>query len=368
MSVDINEQLRVLGEHLERDSPRVDLDEVLSRIRSTGNAVEPSDTMIDPVTVNASPGPSRRSALVVAAAVIIAVGLLGVVAANRPTSDIPDASSATPDVVPGGSELVGPAVFPVVGDQAAPRDFGSFSLIGRENPERISALVARRTGDSLSDSLWVTATLTAPVDEAPADTNPAEAVGEQIFDVHGRAAEVWTEPFEVPVQHVRFEGEPTLEVTGFGALAFMQAAGPDVLRVTATTDAANPLTLEIGNLPDGYEVIVEPFREPLGTITASIGVGNTETTEGSYVGVELSNPLPSRAAYTTTLTTVDINGHTGWIGSGAGNYVTWEPIPGTFATVGGTESADESIALARSICFVDRATWQAFYNVGDPVF
>ena len=84
------------------------------------------------------------------------------------------------------------------------------SLIGSENPERIIALVARRDGNTLHDALSITATLTAPVDAPPTDTAPAEAVGEQVFDIHGRTAEVWTEPFEVPVQHVRFHGEPIL--------------------------------------------------------------------------------------------------------------------------------------------------------------
>ena len=41
----------------------------------------------------------------------------------------------------------------------------------------------------------------------------------------------------------------------------------------------------------------------------------------------------------------------------------WEPAPGTFATAGATESADESVALARSVRFVDRATWAEFYGV-----
>jgi hypothetical protein len=68
------------------------------------------------------------------------------------------------------------------------------------------------------------------------------------------------------------------------------------------------------------------------------------------------------------MSTVDINGRPGWIGSGPGNWVTWEPEPGTFATTGGTNSPDESIALARSIKFVDRATWQSFYKVADPIF
>jgi hypothetical protein len=126
--------------------------------------------------------------------------------------------------------------------------------------------------------------------------------------------------------------------------------------------------LEVGNLPNGYDRIVDPFIEPLGVITASISVGNTQTTEGHFVGVELTNPLAYTAAYSDNLAAVDINGHQGWISSASGNSLTWEPVPGTFATVGGTTSPDESIALARSIQFVDRTTWQTFYAVDDPNF
>ena len=127
-------------------------------------------------------------------------------------------------------------------------------------------------------------------------------------------------------------------------------------------------TKSVRSIRTAPDVIIEPFRERLGSLGASIGVGSTETTEGSYVGVSLTNPLAAAAAYNDTFTAVDINGQPGWLGSGSGNYVMWEPVPGTYATVGGTNSPDESIALARSVQFVDRATWQTFYDVANPNF
>ena len=290
---------------------------------------------------------------------MVAVGLLGlVVAKDRPVTDLVDGRSTAPTAPPDGPSE--PAVFPVVGDQAGPTDFGHLSTIVNENPDRVSALIARLEGDTLRDSLWITATASTSTTVAPTSTATASP-GVETLDVHGRRAEVWTERFEVPVQHVRFDGSPTLEIAGVDALAFMQSAGPEALRVGASD--TNAFTLEIGDLPDGYELIVEPFREPRGVTMATISVGGTETSDGVIVAVELSNPLPVTAAYNTTLTAVDINGRPGWVGSGAGHSVIWEPTPGTFATAGGTNSSDQSIALARSVRFVDRATWMNFYGV-----
>lgn len=364
MSVDVTGQLRVLGEHLDNLAPTVDADEVLSRIGAyggaDGGAAGSPDAVVEAVVGAGSLGPVRRRRyLLVAAAVIVAVGLLGVtLAKGRPLTDPVDGHSTAPDTAP--TELT---LFPAIGEYAGPSDFGTIGTIASENPERISALVARREANSLRGSLWITVTASTSTTVAPAGTAPADP-GVQTIDIHGRRAQVWTEPFEVPAQHVRFDGAPVLEIAGVDALAFMQTAGPGAVRIGAPdTDA---FTLEIGDLPEGYEVIVNPFREPRGVtgdIRASISVGGTDTSEGNYVGVELSNPLPASAAYNTTLTAVEINGRPGWVGSGAGHYVIWEPAPGTFATAGGTESADESIALARSVRFVDRATWAQFYGV-----
>lgn len=370
MSVDIDQQLRALGQRLEHDAPPVGVVEVISRLQimrpgmKSGGVEEP----LEPATEGASDRSRvRRRSTVTAAAVLTGMGLFGLVIANRATIDEPKPPSASPVSATSEPAAPEPAVFPIVGEHVEPNDFGSFNLVGRENPERINALVARRDGNVLSDGLWITMTSTAPADAPPLGTAPAEAVGEQAFEIHGRTAEVWTEPFEVPVQHVRFNGDPILEVAGVDALAFMQAAGPDAIRMVST-EAEPPFALQVGNLPVGYDLIIEPFRERLGSLEASIAVGNTETTEGGYVGVRLTNPLAVRAAYNDTLTAVDINGQPGWLGSASGNYVIWEPAPGTYAIAGGTNSPDESIALARSVLFVDRATWQTFYDVADPNF
>jgi hypothetical protein len=372
MSVDIDQQLRALGQRLEHDAPPVGVDDVVSRLQLRGSATGSGDveTPLEPSTEGSSNRSRvRRRSTVGAAAVLVAMGLFGLVIANRATIDEPTPPSAAPDDATIEAAIPEPAVFPIVGEQAGPNDFGNFSMAGRENPERINALVARRDGNELNDGLWITLTLTAPADAPPppAGTAPAEAVGEQVFDIHGRTADVWTGPFEVPVQHVRFHGDPVLEVTGVDALAFMQAAGPDAVRMVST-GAEPPFALQVGDLPAGYELIIEPFRERLGSLGASISVGNTDATEGNYVGVSLTNPLAATAAYNDTLTSVDINGQPGWLGSGPGNYLIWEPAPGTYATAGATNSPDESIALARSVQFVDRATWQTFYDIADPNF
>ncbi len=104
-----------------------------------------------------------------------------------------------------------------------------------------------------------------------------------------------------------------------------------------------------------------------GGIDARIGVGNTETTEGTGVFVELRNLVPVYASI-GPLQAVDINGKPGWINAGHGYVVIWEPVAGTFASVGGAATSSEAIAIARSVRFVDETTSQHFYNVDDPIF
>ena len=364
MQSDVLEQLHELGAHLDQTAPRVDADEVFARLHTSGVRRDATHGAGHGEDDNHHPGlgdvgPRRLRWRTSAAAVVLVAGVLGlVVVAGRPGNDPTRTSGSTPDAPT--SVLIEPSVFPVIGDRPGPRDFGSVGVIDADNPVRISALIARGDGNTISGGLSVTATGAAVVDP-PAGTAPSEAVGVQTFDVQGREAEVWTEPFEVPVQHVRFAGEPTLEVAGVDSLAFIQAAGPDAIRVVEADDGS--FALEIGELPDGFEVIVDPFVEQRGAVTASVSVGATDSTEGDHVSVGVSDPLPGLATYNPTLTAVDIDGHRGWVASGAGYYVVWEPSAGTFVTAGATESAEASIALARSVRLVDRDTWMAFYDV-----
>ena len=183
-----------------------------------------------------------------------------------------------------------PAVFPIVGDHAEPGDGASFSMIGSNDPERISALVARRDGATLSDGLWITASREVTDDSSPADTAPERCSGKAgVRGPRSRCRRV-----DRTVRHSgstrSVAGDPTLEVAGVDALAFMHAAGPDAILVSGTGRDGAVMSLQIGELPEDYDMIVEPVREPLGTIAASIGVENTATTEGNYVEVGLSNP------------------------------------------------------------------------------
>jgi hypothetical protein len=315
------------------------------------------------------PGQSRWARVVpLAAAATVMIGVAGIVVLQR--ADRGEAPPTPAESIADSLFPAEPSVYPLVGDQAGSTDFGSVSFISANNPERVMALIAIRNGDTLRSGLTVIAQVDPVATDAsvvPPTSAPAEAVGTQRFDVHGRWATVWTEPGDARVQHVRFDSQPSLELAGRDALAFAQNAGPDAVRVQSVPDpgVGSSFTLEIGQLPAPYELIVDPFRAPTNAVEASINVGATDTAEGGYVGVSLQDPLPNAAAY-RTLTVVDVNGISGWIDDGPGNYVHWEPEPGTFATAGGVATADEAIAMARTVRFVDRATWQNFYDVADP--
>jgi hypothetical protein len=369
MPVDIERELRALGADYDRDAPAVTAREIRRR-RLDGAA-----SVSTPLPVRGSSDRSpRRRVLALATAAIVVAGVAGVAVVARSGTD--DRSPVGPAVsTPNTTRITTeeptyPSMYPVVGDAPGPGDHGSFSVVSPSNPARAVALIARRDGDTIVGGLTITATATPTVATAaetvPLTTAPAEAVGEQTFEIHGQVARVWTEPGEERVQHVQFTTDPVLEIAGVDALAFIQAAGQGAIVASYDPSApGQPPRINIGTLPAGYQVVVEPMTFSLNTVVASIGVGGTDTEEGNGVEVELANPLPGWAAY-STFTEVDINGHTGWVESRRGHHVIWEPAPGTYAMAGGADNVDDAVAFARSVRFVDRQTWQAFYNVDDP--
>ena len=125
-------------------------------------------------------------------------------------------------------------------------------------------------------------------------------------------------------------------------------------------------TLMLGAMPLGYEVVVPPLELPLGHVDAQLNVNSGKTSDGAFVGMSSDNPL-GRSVY-EPIHAVDINGHPGWITDGRGKYVGWEQEPGQFVTVGGVDTAEEALALARRITFIDEASWRAKYHVDDPNF
>ena len=128
MSVDIDQQLRALGQHLEHDAPEVGIDDVLSR-RPSGRVMRDSDadTPSGPASAELNDrSPVRRRSTLLAAAVVATTGLFGlVVVANRATSDEPDPPGTAPIATTTETTASEPAVFPIVGERAQPMDLGA---------------------------------------------------------------------------------------------------------------------------------------------------------------------------------------------------------------------------------------------------
>jgi hypothetical protein len=123
-------------------------------------------------------------------------------------------------------------------------------------------------------------------------------------------------------------------------------------------------------LPDGYDVIAPPARLPLGSATAFTRANDDDGADGDgiTVWVDVRNPLIAYAQV-GDLQQIDINGTDGWLyDRGPASNVMWQVSDTTWANVGGASSADVAMEFARSIDFVDEATWTERYDVAQPAY
>ena len=298
-----------------------------------------------------------------AVAAVLAVGVVAVAQWQRdsaaPAGDEPQAAAL---IVPAAPRPGPITVFPDVGP-LGPNDGASYSQIGAGNIPQVSAVVAQRAGDTVQNGIGIT------VYESPIAGFGGDAEHEEV-DIRGVTAMVWTMLEDTTIRKtVVFPGTPVLMVHGLDPVRFLQAAQPAAIRIEKVTDPAvgGPnFTLMLGAMPLGYEVVVPPFELPLGHVDAQMSVNASETSDGAFIGMSSDNPL-GRSVY-EPVHAVDINGHQGWIADGRGKYVGWEQEPSQFVTVGGVETAEEALALARRITFIDEASWRAKYHVDDPNF
>lgn len=90
--------------------------------------------------------------------------------------------------------------------------------------------------------------------------------------------------------------------------------------------------------------------------------------DGISAWVDVHNPLPAYAMV-GDLNRVDINGVSGWMrDEGRGSPVIWQVSPTTWAYTGGATTADDAVAFARSLKFVDEAIWRTQFNLTEPNF
>jgi len=325
-------------------------------------ALAPSDTTASRA------GATRWRLLGAAAAVAILVG--GLAIAQLPQ---PDPAPAAQPLSPSAPEVavpptlvaalstptLRPDVFAVIPDSYPNVELASAtwgSQIGGTGSAPAEALVARLDGDTISNGLQ----LSVGPESAGAFFGPA-----QTAQVAGLDVEIYVENGTPALTTVVLPGSPTLAVTGQDPIGFIESAGGFPID-GARIDSNGNATFAVGDLPAGYEVVVPPSQLPVGSVNAATRVPDDDGGDGLAVWVEVRNLLISYAQV-GELQQVDINGTPGWmIDSGPGSPVMWPASPTTWAMISGATNVGIAVDLARSVTFVDEATWAERYDV-EPV-
>jgi hypothetical protein len=352
-----------------------DPDTQLRRIAEALVAAPPDvpDWPLDAPLVSLGSPPRRWLVPAIAAATITAAGAGTLVwSAGRgdperaPLNSPPPPTSSLPATP---SAVQRPTAFPVVDDVALegaePR--GSYSQLGFDNPRSVSALIARPVGDRLVDAVAIAAEVPSDGKVSVDTPPPTSAASDSNTVVWGRPAEVSIEPGPQGPTSVVVEGEPALSFRGADPMRFLDSALPDTVRAELVEGADPDVTLHIGSLPDGYELIAGPEPLALGSIQASLSVGGTATTEGSGIFVGVADPRIEVTVY-EPLVAVDVNGADAWMTTRRGFAVMWKVDDRTWVTVAGNESRAAALELARAVSFVDEATWRERYDVAEPGF
>jgi hypothetical protein len=258
-----------------------------------------------------------------------------------------------------------PDVFPALAlDDPRNEDAqGFYSQISPHNGGRTSALIARQNGDLLTDGIEISAFSDRAVDEALAagGSNRPQAI-------HGVRVYNMVEPGDPALTTAIVPGQPAIAYRGLDPIGFLTDAGLDVATATVSSDddtGTATVDLNLVNVPDGFEVIVEPETLALGAVAATLHLQAGDTADGTGITTQLASPLIALAS-SGDVQAVDINGAPGWITAGPGYVVTWQVGTHTWASVGGNATSDASLELARAAQFVDEASWRARYDVDLP--
>ena len=295
-----------------------------------------------------------------AATVLVVVGLASV---QRPAEEPPAQQSplSVPTATPLPSSLAKPDRFAVVTDAW---DFASTAtaswggLIGWDNAAGIDAVVARVDGEYLRDPVVLSSRSEL--------TDLALRGSPQVETVAGIDVEVYVEPGSPAITTVVLPTPVPTMLSGANPLAYLEAVG-EIPISEARVNASGEITMTVGQLPSGYTTVVPPTELPLGSVEASTRADDAAGGEGIGAYVTRSNPMIA-LAQVGDLQRVDVNGTEAWLRDrgGPGSTVVWQVSETTWAQVGGASSADDALAFARSLEFVDEATWVDHYIVDEP--
>ncbi len=314
--------------------------------------------------------PSRSwTATVMIAAVTIAIMVVGLALISRsPAEDevpatvpppAPTAVVTTPPPADLGINPLLPEVFPAFAadDPRQAQTTAAYSgFVSFESTQAGRAIIGRIESGRLVDPMAVSV-------YADADEIAFVSAGDQVviagttYERHrggtGQLALV-------------LRGETDAVITGADPEPFVAAAGGiPVTGVMLPSDGG--VSFSLTPLPVGYEVIVGPVTFPTLSPVVNLTFGSEADDSFSAVTTgRLSDLLLQATGW--SFRQVDVNGTSGWASeppAGAVGLVIWRVAPATWATtIAATPT--EALDLARSVRFVDEATWQATYNVVRP--
>ncbi|MAT04746.1 MAG: hypothetical protein CL424_06860 [Acidimicrobiaceae bacterium] len=322
-------------------------------------------------------GAGRRW-LTAAAAVVLIAGVAGIWAAgtrnsgeapapaeqpvitSSPAPEASTAPSAPASTVPTQQFSAEPAAFPVLDE--LPAGLSATTHVERMGDgwtsPRTEALIGRRVDGVLTDTVQL-AVWPGPRDVSSMQgRTPTETV------VAGESASVYdySSSGSSPLFLVTWGTGPFFVASGEAPLAVLDQLKPDTIDATVVDDDEPPL-VSIGALPGDFEVIVEPHGitgDATVFATLSIGADNYD------ISVHTSDRVLGMTASGRPLRSIEVNGQPGWtyLSSTPTQDIAWQVNESTYAylKVNDGSTADEALALAEQITFVDFDTWTARYS------
>jgi len=300
----------------------------------------------------------RRLLLVgVAAAVVLLVGGLVVVSSRNTVG--PAGSADSPATV--GEQML----FPVVDDVPtwAGDLYGSYRIPDAlPAPRQVWAVLGRPDGaGGFSDQIVVL---------AQAERSEEDRTGFEELDVDGRT--VFIRRSDGAPEHVEMvlspdASDPFVSVNG----SVHESLLARVLAGVSVSGAGGEFDLTIGDIPDGYGLMVAPvaLRTPVISAAAS--------SDGNALDVAVDSSWPDprlRAAiFSGDVTAVQMGNSTAWysqaIGAPEGTFtIAWSPAPGItlVADVSNPRlTAEEAISIAGSVRLTNEDEWRNTLGVED---
>jgi len=252
-----------------------------------------------------------------------------------------------------------PTAFPVVAETPnRTRPTGAFSAIPVGQPFS-EVLIGRIENETIVDAVIINVGATR---DSIGPTNPSgeatTVLGQDAVVVHDTGLD------DVPGETVVWGDHPAFVAVGNDPLVLLEHLTPDAIQASLPAEGWLAPEITFGDLPDGYEVIVDNQVVGAGGLVATLQVGDNE------ISVSARSMLPAMAI-AGSVTQVDVNGMTGWmLLSGDSNTdVSWQVDGSTYVylNVHDDLTAEESLALARSVTFVPAGQWITVYDVPLPV-